>query len=218
MDDTQTSRDEEFSPGCRFIMDDTQTSRDEEFYPGCSAVHQQRSEPEPSCVSMRSDASMGQPPYFKSEDTQTDLGVLIGCRAATAAAYHSASRDFAPSRVIARQNGGGLRKGSGAAYLIVISSVKLYASLDSERSRRRRNKRPASLGQRLKKPVIFTAFSLPCLLRYPAISAKVSFFAYFSVCSLLRRTYLKEHEAFVAKCLALPVALAEPRSVTETAM
>ncbi|XDV32876.1 hypothetical protein PO909_003557 [Leuciscus waleckii] len=54
-------------------MDETPTSRDEDFYPGCSSVHQKRSEPEPSCVSMRSDASMGPPLHFKSEDTQTDL-------------------------------------------------------------------------------------------------------------------------------------------------
>ncbi|CAM4549900.1 unnamed protein product [Leuciscus chuanchicus] len=37
------------------------------------SVHQKRSEPEPSCVSMRSDASMIHPVYFKSEDTQHDL-------------------------------------------------------------------------------------------------------------------------------------------------
>ncbi|XDV32731.1 hypothetical protein PO909_003476 [Leuciscus waleckii] len=54
-------------------MDDTQTSRDEEFYPGCSSVHQKRSEPEPSCVSMRSDKSMDWPLHFKSGDTQHDL-------------------------------------------------------------------------------------------------------------------------------------------------
>ncbi|XP_051717279.1 NACHT, LRR and PYD domains-containing protein 12-like isoform X3 [Ctenopharyngodon idella] len=53
--------------------DDTQTSRDEDFSPGCSSVHQKRSEPEPSCVSVRSDASMVWPIYFKSGDTQTDL-------------------------------------------------------------------------------------------------------------------------------------------------
>ncbi|XDV32900.1 hypothetical protein PO909_003565 [Leuciscus waleckii] len=54
-------------------MDETQTSRDEDFYPGCSSVHQKRSEPEPSCVSMRSDASMSRPVDFKSEDTQHDI-------------------------------------------------------------------------------------------------------------------------------------------------
>ncbi|XDV32919.1 hypothetical protein PO909_003573 [Leuciscus waleckii] len=39
----------------------------------CSSVHQKRSEAEPSCVSMRSDASMIRPVHFKSGDTQTDL-------------------------------------------------------------------------------------------------------------------------------------------------
>ncbi|XP_048024749.1 NACHT, LRR and PYD domains-containing protein 3-like isoform X6 [Megalobrama amblycephala] len=54
-------------------MDDTQTSRDEDVSPGFSSVHQKRSEPESSCVSMRSDESMGQIIDFKSGDTQTDL-------------------------------------------------------------------------------------------------------------------------------------------------
>ncbi|XP_050984018.1 NACHT, LRR and PYD domains-containing protein 3 isoform X4 [Labeo rohita] len=56
-----------------FIMDDTQTSRDEGVSPGCSSFQQKRSEPESSCVSMRSDASMGRIIDFKSGDTQTDL-------------------------------------------------------------------------------------------------------------------------------------------------
>ncbi|ROK36401.1 NLR family CARD domain-containing protein 3 [Anabarilius grahami] len=38
-----------------------------------SSVHQKRSEPEPSCVSMKSDKSMGQPIGFKSGDTRTGL-------------------------------------------------------------------------------------------------------------------------------------------------
>ncbi|XP_050958672.1 protein NLRC3 [Labeo rohita] len=54
-------------------MDDTQTSTDEDFSPGCSSVQQKRSEPESSCVSMRSDTSMNQPLDYKSEDTKTDL-------------------------------------------------------------------------------------------------------------------------------------------------
>ncbi|XP_048024747.1 NACHT, LRR and PYD domains-containing protein 3-like isoform X4 [Megalobrama amblycephala] len=54
-------------------MDDTQTSRDEDVSPGFSSVDQKRSEPESSCVSMRSDESMGQPVNFKSGDTKTDL-------------------------------------------------------------------------------------------------------------------------------------------------
>ncbi len=38
-----------------------------------SSVHQKRSEAESSCVSMRSEASMGHPIEFKSVDTKTDL-------------------------------------------------------------------------------------------------------------------------------------------------
>ncbi|XP_048015969.1 NLR family CARD domain-containing protein 3-like [Megalobrama amblycephala] len=47
-------------------MDDKQTSRDKDFSPGCSSVHQKRSEPESSHVSMRSDASMDRPLTFRS--------------------------------------------------------------------------------------------------------------------------------------------------------
>ncbi|XP_051737331.1 NACHT, LRR and PYD domains-containing protein 12-like isoform X1 [Ctenopharyngodon idella] len=65
-----------------FIMDDTQTSRDEDFSPGFSSVQQERSEPEPSCVSMRSDGSMGHPIYFKNDDTQTDLRSILPQRSA----------------------------------------------------------------------------------------------------------------------------------------
>ncbi|NP_001410204.1 si:ch211-250k18.8, pseudogene isoform 2 [Danio rerio] len=54
-------------------MDDTQISRDENVSPGCSSVYQKRSDPEPSCVSMRSDWSMDLPYNFRSEDTPTDL-------------------------------------------------------------------------------------------------------------------------------------------------
>ncbi|XP_058643714.1 NLR family CARD domain-containing protein 3-like isoform X2 [Onychostoma macrolepis] len=54
-------------------MDHTQTSTDEEFSPGCSSVQQKRSEAESSCVSLRSDGSMGHIINFKSGDTKTDL-------------------------------------------------------------------------------------------------------------------------------------------------
>ncbi|XP_067266489.1 NLR family CARD domain-containing protein 3-like [Chanodichthys erythropterus] len=54
-------------------MDDTQTSRNQEYSPEHSSVHQKRSEPKPSCVSMQSDVSMGRPIDFKSEDTRTAL-------------------------------------------------------------------------------------------------------------------------------------------------
>uniref|UniRef100_A0A8C1R9H3 NACHT domain-containing protein n=1 Tax=Cyprinus carpio TaxID=7962 RepID=A0A8C1R9H3_CYPCA len=56
-----------------FIMEDTQTSTDQEFSPGCSSVQQKRSEAESSCVSVRSDWSMHHSVKFKSGDTKTDL-------------------------------------------------------------------------------------------------------------------------------------------------
>ncbi|KAL1276303.1 hypothetical protein QQF64_035926, partial [Cirrhinus molitorella] len=51
----------------RSIMNDT---GDEDYFPGCSPVQQKRSEPEPSCVSMKSDVSMDEPIMFKSGDSQ----------------------------------------------------------------------------------------------------------------------------------------------------
>nr|XP_055053883.1 NLR family CARD domain-containing protein 3-like [Misgurnus anguillicaudatus] len=83
MDQTQTSTHEDFSPGCSIscgdqidqihlcssIMDQTQTSTHEDFSPECSSDHQKRSDPEFSCVSMKSDRSMGLPLSFKNEST-----------------------------------------------------------------------------------------------------------------------------------------------------
>ncbi|XDV46999.1 hypothetical protein PO909_016763 [Leuciscus waleckii] len=63
-------------------MDDTQTSRDEDFSPVCSSVQQERSEPAPSCVSLRSDRSMGHPIHFKNDNTQTDLRSIPSQRSA----------------------------------------------------------------------------------------------------------------------------------------
>ncbi|XP_073719519.1 protein NLRC3-like [Misgurnus anguillicaudatus] len=54
---------------CSSIMDQTQTSTHEDFSPGCSSDHQKRSDPEFSCVSMKSDASMPHPLNFKNEST-----------------------------------------------------------------------------------------------------------------------------------------------------
>ncbi|KAL1246955.1 hypothetical protein QQF64_034329, partial [Cirrhinus molitorella] len=55
-----------------YIMDDTQTSR-HDFSPECSSVQQKIIEPDPSCVSMRSDWSMDPPINFKKGDIQPDL-------------------------------------------------------------------------------------------------------------------------------------------------
>ncbi|XP_073695549.1 NLR family CARD domain-containing protein 3-like [Garra rufa] len=54
-------------------MDDTRTSRDEDFSPGCSSADQKRSEAEPSCVSMKSDQSMEFPIMFKSDETSHEI-------------------------------------------------------------------------------------------------------------------------------------------------
>ncbi|KAL1268576.1 hypothetical protein QQF64_033939, partial [Cirrhinus molitorella] len=59
-----------------FIMNDTQTSRHDVFSPGCSSFHQKISEPEPSCVSMKSDESIGHPVNFKSGDKTTGLRLV----------------------------------------------------------------------------------------------------------------------------------------------
>uniref|UniRef100_A0A8C2KFK4 FISNA domain-containing protein n=1 Tax=Cyprinus carpio TaxID=7962 RepID=A0A8C2KFK4_CYPCA len=46
-------------------MDDTQTPRDKDFSPGCSSVDWKRSEAEPSCVFMKSDESTDHPQQFR---------------------------------------------------------------------------------------------------------------------------------------------------------
>uniref|UniRef100_A0A8C1RFE9 Uncharacterized protein n=1 Tax=Cyprinus carpio TaxID=7962 RepID=A0A8C1RFE9_CYPCA len=83
MDDTQTPRDKDFSPGCSsvdwkrseaepscvFMKSDESTDHPQQF----SSVHQKKSDPEPSCVSMKSDKSMHHPFNFKSDDTRLIL-------------------------------------------------------------------------------------------------------------------------------------------------
>ncbi|KTF76681.1 hypothetical protein cypCar_00042546 [Cyprinus carpio] len=76
-------------------MDDTQTSRDEDLSPGCSSVHQKGSEePETSCVSMRSDKSLDLLIEFKSGDTQSDLS-----------SFHHKKSEPEPSCVSMRSEG-----------------------------------------------------------------------------------------------------------------
>ncbi|KAG1944035.1 NACHT, LRR and PYD domains-containing protein 12-like [Pimephales promelas] len=56
-----------------FIMADSQASRDGDYPPGCSSVQQKSSNPESSCVSVKSDHSMELPIRFKSGDKRPDL-------------------------------------------------------------------------------------------------------------------------------------------------
>ncbi|XP_067267431.1 NACHT, LRR and PYD domains-containing protein 12-like [Chanodichthys erythropterus] len=59
-------------------MDDTQTFSHGDFSPGFSQFKGDRSiSPEPSCVSMKSDRSMGEPVEFKGKHTSTDLSLTI---------------------------------------------------------------------------------------------------------------------------------------------
>ncbi|XP_077077516.1 NACHT, LRR and PYD domains-containing protein 3-like isoform X2 [Siphateles boraxobius] len=54
-------------------MADSQGSRDGDSSPGCSSVQQKSSNPESSCVSVKSNWSMDPPEAFNSGDTQSDL-------------------------------------------------------------------------------------------------------------------------------------------------
>ncbi|XP_048021138.1 protein NLRC3-like isoform X4 [Megalobrama amblycephala] len=54
-------------------MADSQGSRDGDFSPGCSSVQQKSSNPESSCVSVKSNWSMENPLTFKSGDKRPDL-------------------------------------------------------------------------------------------------------------------------------------------------
>ncbi|XP_073804210.1 NACHT, LRR and PYD domains-containing protein 3 isoform X3 [Danio rerio] len=59
----------------RSIMGNTHAAGDQDLSTECSSVHQKRAEAEPSCVSMKSDASMGVPITFKSENTGPAVSV-----------------------------------------------------------------------------------------------------------------------------------------------
>ncbi|XP_073690619.1 NLR family CARD domain-containing protein 3-like [Garra rufa] len=83
MDDTQTPRDEDVSPGCSSVHQkrpepepscvSTKSDESVDYLQNLSSVHQKKSEPEPSCVSMRSDFSLDRPIDFKSDDTRSIL-------------------------------------------------------------------------------------------------------------------------------------------------
>ncbi|XP_043093147.1 NACHT, LRR and PYD domains-containing protein 3-like [Puntigrus tetrazona] len=74
-------------------MNETQTSGDEDYIPGCSSVHQKRSETEPSCVSVKSDWSMDPPLLLKSEDSQPGLSSIHQKRSETESSCVSMKRE-----------------------------------------------------------------------------------------------------------------------------
>ncbi|XP_073719523.1 protein NLRC3-like [Misgurnus anguillicaudatus] len=61
-------------------MDQTQTSTHEDFSPGCSSDHQKRSDPEFSCVSMKSDWSMELPIHFKNQNNFRPVKTEVICK------------------------------------------------------------------------------------------------------------------------------------------
>nr|XP_055051325.1 NACHT, LRR and PYD domains-containing protein 3-like isoform X1 [Misgurnus anguillicaudatus]XP_055051326.1 NACHT, LRR and PYD domains-containing protein 3-like isoform X1 [Misgurnus anguillicaudatus] len=61
-------------------MDQTQTSTHEDFSPGCSSDHQKRSDPEISCVSMKSDRSMERPIHFKNQNNFRPVKTEVICK------------------------------------------------------------------------------------------------------------------------------------------
>ncbi|XP_067306965.1 NLR family CARD domain-containing protein 3-like [Pseudorasbora parva] len=61
-------------------MADPQGSTGGDFSPGCSSVQQKSSNPESSCVSMKSDCSMGHPIDLKSGDKRPDLRANLQSR------------------------------------------------------------------------------------------------------------------------------------------
>ncbi|XP_073803559.1 protein NLRC3-like [Danio rerio] len=62
-------------------MGNTHTAGDQDLSTGCSSVHQKRAEAEPSCVSMKSDASMHPPIHFKSGNTGPAVSLVHQKRA-----------------------------------------------------------------------------------------------------------------------------------------
>ncbi|XP_016360165.1 NACHT, LRR and PYD domains-containing protein 12-like [Sinocyclocheilus anshuiensis] len=87
------------------IMDDTQTFRDEDISQGCSSVHQTRSEPEPSCVSIRSDRSMDHIIELKSGDTQPDLSSVHQTRSEPEPSCVSIRSDRSMDHIIEYKSG-----------------------------------------------------------------------------------------------------------------
>ncbi|KAF4094676.1 hypothetical protein G5714_024618 [Onychostoma macrolepis] len=81
-------------------MDHTQTSTDEDFSPGCSLFQQKTSEAESSCVSMRSDESIGHPVNFKSGDATTDLSSVHQKRSEAESSCVSMRSDASMSQII----------------------------------------------------------------------------------------------------------------------
>ncbi|XP_052409514.1 NACHT, LRR and PYD domains-containing protein 3-like isoform X1 [Carassius gibelio] len=86
-------------------MDKAQTSGNEDLFTGQSSVHQKRSDPEPSHVSMKSDASMLQPIKFNSGETRPGLSSVQQKRSDPEANYLSVKRHVSMGQAIKFKSG-----------------------------------------------------------------------------------------------------------------
>ncbi|XDV36199.1 hypothetical protein PO909_006027 [Leuciscus waleckii] len=89
------------------------------------------------------------------------------------------------------------KRGSEADSLNSFSSATLSASLDSEEAAAVETSDQHAEDISLRKPAVFAAFSLPCLLRYPADYILLCSVLCVFVCSPRDTLHLKEREALL---------------------
>ncbi|XP_050960021.1 NLR family CARD domain-containing protein 3 isoform X18 [Labeo rohita] len=125
----------------RFIMDETQTSGDEDFSTGCRSFHQMTSYPEPSCVSMRSDASMKQPMRFNGGDSRPDFRSVHQMRSYPESSCVSMKSDASMKEPM-RFNGGDSRPDLRSEPESSCSSMKSHTSTVQRGHLKTRDTRP----------------------------------------------------------------------------
>ncbi|XP_050960019.1 NLR family CARD domain-containing protein 3 isoform X16 [Labeo rohita] len=125
----------------RFIMDETQTSGDEDFSTGCRSFHQMTSYPEPSCVSMKSDASMKQPMRFNGGDSRPGLRSVHQMRSYPESSCVSMKSDASMKEPM-RFNGGDSRPDLRSEPESSCSSMKSHTSTVQRGHLKTRDTRP----------------------------------------------------------------------------
>ncbi|XP_048036222.1 NACHT, LRR and PYD domains-containing protein 3-like, partial [Megalobrama amblycephala] len=81
----------------------------------CGRVHQRRSEPEPSCVSMKSDMSMDKPVHLKGGDTRTGFSSVHKRRSEPESSYVSMKSDMSMDKPV-HLKGGDTRTGLSSVH------------------------------------------------------------------------------------------------------
>ncbi|XP_050960020.1 NLR family CARD domain-containing protein 3 isoform X17 [Labeo rohita] len=125
----------------RFIMDETQTSGDEDFSTGCRSFHQMTSYPEPSCVSMKSDASMKEPMRFNGGDSRPDFRSVHQMRSYPESSCVSMKSDASMKEPM-RFNGGDSRPDLRSEPESSCSSMKSHTSTVQRGHLKTRDTRP----------------------------------------------------------------------------